>query len=167
VTIKKNPYAVQVEYLDGKNVKITVTQNGAPLANGKIRVVSTDVAVEKHRIVSDDEAAFAYHPLTSYMPAPQICVKPNDPKVIRSHMIRVPVFIAHELTLDANGSLTVELDADSSWQDKVNADVPAAERYDLEENICKANLTFSVEDNQVKFSEALQGGECDSTPQDN
>ena len=148
ITVKKFPYAAQAEHLGGKNIRITVTKNGAPLANGKIRSMSVRVPCEEL------EWEYGYYRPHTSPPVRSVCVKPNDMKV----------FSANELTLDANGSWTIELDADNAWQNKVNTDVPEAEHYDLEENICKVGFTLLAEDNVASLGAKLKGGECNGTP---
>lgn len=149
ITIKKFPYAAEAEHLGDKNIKITVSKNGAPFANGKISSMSVHVPCEEWTW----EYGY-YRPQTS-PPGRQVCVKPNDTKV----------FGADDLTLDGNGSWAIELDADNAWQNKVNTDVPEAERYDLAENICKVSFSLKAKDNVASLGAKLEEGKCNDTPQ--
>ena len=85
VTITSSSYAMQVEKLNDKNVKLTVTKNDKPLAN-QTAFVNIGVPCEE--------------PVQLGMG----CHKPRDTSLI-----------SKEITLDANGSWSTELDADGSW----------------------------------------------------
>ena len=87
IVVTESSYVMQVEKLSGNNIKLTITNNGTPLANSSALVDAEVPCLE-----------YGWHG--------HFCVKPRD----------TSLFSKHSITLDANGSWSTELDADDSWQ---------------------------------------------------
>lgn len=86
VVITESSYAAQVERLSGKNIKLTITKGGKPLANGSAKVSA--------RVKCEQSMGWGG------------CAVPPD-----TYLIDFGTMI----TLDADGSWSTELDADGSW----------------------------------------------------
>ncbi len=87
VVVRQSSYAAQVERLSGKNIKLTITKDGEPLANGSAEVSATV------RCEVDVQLGLG-------------CRVPPDIYLIDFNT---------KIALDANGSWSTELDADGSW----------------------------------------------------
>ena len=97
VVVSESSYVMQMEKSSSNNIKLTITNNDAPLANKS--------AVVRAR-------------------APCLLRGWND-TYCHDHGISVHTsfsFYDHSITLDASGSWSTELDADGSWGKKVDED---------------------------------------------
>ena len=137
VVVSKNSYAAQVERLDGKNIKLTITKDDKPLTHASVKVNARGWC--KHPPFEEGSCGL---PTTNLIDALTV-------------------------TLDENGSWSSELDPDGSWEKKVQEEERALSRgrditdiYTLD--VCKVMFDIIV-DNHV-FSDLLPiGSGC---PQD-
>ena len=86
VVINESPYALQLEKLEGKNIKLTVTKHGNPLSDRKV-YVSVRIPCIK----------WGWHA--------HYCITPRNGGVF-----------SRPIELDSDGSWSTELDSDGSWE---------------------------------------------------
>ena len=123
-------YSVSAEHVSGKNIKISVTKNGQPLANGKVSV-----------------KAYVF----CYMSGiGGICFYPEN---------RHGLLSDEDRALDSSGSWSTTLDSDGSWQAASNTGWPSKEPYDLAEKICEVSFSVHVDGRTFNAIE-LTGGSC-------
>ena len=91
VVVKPSSYALKLERLSGKNIKLTVTKDGVPLANKSAKVYASVECEQRGN------------------PWWFGCAVPHDLSLINFDTT---------INLDANGSWSTELDADGSWLKK-------------------------------------------------
>lgn len=123
-------YEVQAKHRNGKEIEISVTKSGAPLAGGKISV-------------------YASVPCVGLNVLPPTCVYPRDNDRILS---------VEAETLGSDGHWSTVLDDGDSWKDKSNEGTDK-EPYDLVKNICKVNFSVMV-DGRYFSNIQLTGGSC-------
>ena len=115
IVITKSSYAAQVERLSGKNIKLTITKDGKPLADSSAKV-SAGVECQWTREFFG-------------------CQIPLDTRLIDDQTV----------TLDANGSWSAELDADGSWEQEAIESYKRELNMDYTLNVCEIEFDITVD----------------------
>lgn len=119
VVVTPDSYTAKIEKLDEqRNIKLTITKDGAPLANGRVEVRADIACLVEEPVVWGGAD----------------CKIPAD-----------ALLPSREVTLDANGSWNIKLDADGSWEKEVSAAYQAETGKDYTLNVCDVSFNISID----------------------